>query len=314
MMMLAMVITVAESTCHFTIDSPDPLHGMVRAGGDFKAVTMDPKTATLTRCADLCCQADGCVAFSYNAPWTLTPGWMGCVVGKPCCSLKSTVTALVPNKWQMNITTGVINSRDPGTGKPAGVPEAFDCAVRKLAYDYARQVRPDKASFTAVFDALQLDTCNISRPFESVWRAPPVAPVTAVTTEQLEFFVSAERGNDTESGTIETPFATPKRGVTACRAAKSSSCVVTLRRGTYYLADSPLMIGADDSGLTIRSYAGERAELSGGMPLTGLEWKPANATRRAGTAAVFSAPFHSGNGALQSLRLRGSGRRVTRAR
>jgi hypothetical protein len=223
--------------------------------------------------------------------------------------LKSAVTALVPNKWPMNITSGVIAVIP--SGKPSGVPKAFDCAVRQLAYDYARQVRPDKESFVTAFDALQLDTCNVSRPSQKTWCAPPWGITVDATTP--EYFVSAERGDDAASGTIETPFATPHRGLNACRAAKSSSCMVTLRRGTYYL-DSPLLIGPDNSGLTLRSYTGERAELSGGVPLTGLQWKPANATGRAGTAAVFAAPFHSSKGAIHSMRLRGSGRRVTRAR
>ena len=66
--------------------------------------------------------------------------------------------------------------------------------------------------------------------------------------------------------------------------------------------------------ITIQSYEGEVAELSGGEPITGLEWTSANVTGRAGTAAVWSAPYDAGEAGLEAMRLRSTGRRVIRAR
>jgi len=51
---------------------------------------------------------------------------------------------------------------------------------------------------------------------------------------------------------------------------------VTLRAGRYVIRpDRPLVITAADSFLTLRSFAGEVAELTGAVPLDGLEWSRA---------------------------------------
>jgi hypothetical protein len=92
-----------------------------------------------------------------------------------------------------------------------------------------------------------------------------------------EYFVSVF-GDDSAAGTLTAPFKTPQRGVLACRiqretAADEAVCTVYLRKGLYSIkAEQPLTIAAADSFLTIQSYNGEVAELSGAVPLQGLEW------------------------------------------
>jgi hypothetical protein len=93
----------------------------------------------------------------------------------------------------------------------------------------------------------------------------------------------------------------------------------------YYLGDNPVQLTAADSGLTLRSYAGERAELSGGEPLTGLSWTRVNVTHLTGrtnatglaysngSIPIWAAPLRS-VGQLTAVRLRSTGRRVQRAR
>ena len=54
-----------------------------------------------------------------------------------------------------------------------------------------------------------------------------------------------------------------------------------LRAGTFYLGETgPLMLTPADSHVTFQSYPGEKAFLSGGIPLTGLDWTPVAAPTR----------------------------------
>ena len=309
----------AAAACNVTVDAATGKgfqQGQLRGGAYYKAVTAGPAAATAAGCAALCCQTDGCLAFSLNAPWSLagTGAGGGCVHGKNCCSLANSLGPMLNNTYPMNITTGVVKG-PPSDGKPPGANRSFDCAVRKLAYEYAKSLRPDKGEFSVVHDALQLLRCGAAlsggggggATGAPPARGPPPPPGS------VEYFVSTTDGSDGAAGSLAAPFATPQRGVTACRAASGGPCTVTLRGGTYYLGDSPVQLTAADDGLTLRSYAGERAELSGGEPLTGLSWSPATTTGRNGTAAVWAAPFRS-VGELAALRLRSTGRRLNRAR
>ncbi|MDP2572087.1 discoidin domain-containing protein [Vibrio penaeicida] len=78
-------------------------------------------------------------------------------------------------------------------------------------------------------------------------------------------------GNDNNSGTIESPFATlekAKRAVNLLLQQPGDDINVLVRGGTYYL-DSPLTFGPSDSGSTSRSityssYPGENVVISGG--------------------------------------------------
>ena len=98
----------AEPLCNHTIDSNDTLHGLVRAGDDLKCIS---GVATLDGCVSACCGEPQCQSFSYNDPWTLDSPYMGCTKGMPCCCLKDSVPPLEPNKWAMNISTGVVPPR-----------------------------------------------------------------------------------------------------------------------------------------------------------------------------------------------------------
>lgn len=102
--------------CNYSIDNPtDARHGHVRAGADFACLEMSAN-ATVDSCAAACCSAAGhrCKAFSYNAPWTLPKPYMaGCTLGRNCCCLKDAAPPPEPNKWQMNITSGLVTPPPP---------------------------------------------------------------------------------------------------------------------------------------------------------------------------------------------------------
>jgi hypothetical protein len=58
-----------------------------------------PGDNTASGCAAMCCADAQCKSFSFNAPWALNVSYMGCVHGKGCCCLKSSVPPLEPNSW-----------------------------------------------------------------------------------------------------------------------------------------------------------------------------------------------------------------------
>lgn len=93
----------------------------------------------------------------------------------------------------------------------------------------------------------------------------------------MDFFVAVD-GNDADRGTIDQPLKTLHRAVKLSRGAKAGEArTIHLRRGTHYL-DETLVLTPADSGreagpLTIRSYAGEKATVSGGRALA-CDWRP----------------------------------------
>jgi hypothetical protein len=305
-----------DTSCRFMVDAGTGQgfeKGVLRGGTYFRAVTpaTDPvASASVAGCAALCCATDGCLVFSLNAPWSLPSGSTEqCQQHQNCCSLASDLGPMRNNTYAMNITTGVVQV-PPSTGKPAGVNKSFDCAMRTLAYEYAKTLRPDRGSFRLVHDGLQLSGCGVALTGGVPTPTPARQPQAAV-----EYFVSVNGSDGGGSGTLASPWATPQHAIAACRSATAvgAPCTVTLRRGTYFLGDSPVQLTSADSGLTLQSYADESAELSGGEPLTGLAWRRAAVNSRNNGTTVWVAPFTSAD-ELTALRIRSTGKRVQRAR
>jgi hypothetical protein len=113
----------------------------------------------------------------------------------------------------------------------------------------------------------------------------------------------ATNGNDSWSGKLaapnaarpDGPFATIQKAQIAVRAAVSAgmtgNVIVYLRAGTYTLT-SPLSFGSPDSGkngytITWSGYPGERAIISGGVPITG--WTLYNSSNN-----IYRAPVGTG--------------------
>ncbi|MFC1718449.1 right-handed parallel beta-helix repeat-containing protein [Candidatus Poribacteria bacterium] len=95
------------------------------------------------------------------------------------------------------------------------------------------------------------------------------------------FYVSP-KGDDTNSGSMERPFATIVKARNAIREMKadqplSDPVTVMLRGGTYFL-DETIIFTQEDSGtkdypITYMAYPGERPVISGGREITG-SWEP----------------------------------------
>jgi hypothetical protein len=157
----------------------------------------------------------------------------------------------------------------PPTPAPAPTPlQKIDyCRVKSLAFSYAKKIMPGKDLGT-VFDALQLGTkCNMTYRYASSSKGGSFAKLPANA-----IYVDAEKGDDTKSGGLQDPVHTVFRALTISRTSPLRNQIF-LRAGTYYLA-STLELNSQDDGLAISSYPNERAVLSGGVLLAGLDFQP----------------------------------------
>lgn len=187
-----------------------------------------------------------------------------------------------------------------------------DCRLRyfTLSYiDFLAQSTVTGNWSQSAYDALQLDGCSfIQQPHYSQptgkpqWTEPEKERLSAhnaldgrpAASCQWEVFVSPD-GSDDNIGHIAAPLRSIHRALTLSRrvtrptpytyTATSPLACITLRAGTYYLGynasaantafDSrvgAIHLTPADSGLTIRSMAGESVTLSGGVPLT-VKWQ-----------------------------------------
>ncbi len=110
--------------------------------------------------------------------------------------------------------------------------------------------------------------------------APTLVAILSLACEApaADFFVSPT-GADTDPGSAEKPFATPRRAIEAVRALAAGGLKedvrVTFGGGTYEL-DSPLVFTPADSGtaahsITYAAAPGQTVVLSGGRRIAG--WK-----------------------------------------
>lgn len=90
---------------------------------------------------------------------------------------------------------------------------------------------------------------------------------------QTQFYVSPT-GNDKNSGSIKSPFRTITKAQEAARTA-NGDVTIYLREGVYRLSE-PIFFTPDDSNkdksLTLKSFPGEHATITGNQPLT-LKWE-----------------------------------------
>ncbi len=158
------------------------------------------------------------------------------------------------------------------SGTPGGVPLSFDCAGRYYAWQYGKQIQPRHGDFVELFDALQLAACNYTRPTPPKKRKYP--RYTTQIGAQCQFYISAESGSDSNDGSLQSPFQTIMKGVEATRNTRhndklmtpTTPCTLNLMEGTYYQSDTIVLTSAD-SYLTFQNYNGQRAVVSGGVPL-----------------------------------------------
>lgn len=138
-----------------------------------------------------------------------------------------------------------------------------DCAVRRLAYDYALQLQPARAPLRDVWDALQItQLCGDRAPFGPLGPGLFVSPKSCSMCDLVNaVFVDARRGQDRNPGTEAEPVATLAQALVLIRSTtnhgKSSSWSTILLRQGVHVINQTLLLTADDSGLVISNFPGE---------------------------------------------------------
>lgn len=115
------------------------------------------------------------------------------------------------------------------------------------------------------------------------------APAWAETEDTLmadgNILYVATTGDDSASGTINTPLATLTKAQQIAREQGAADTTIVVREGTYFF-DKPLELTAEDSGLTIQAFDGETVVFSGAQDLGRLTWTDYAADTRIKVAAV----------------------------
>ena len=152
---------------------------------------------------------------------------------------------------------------------PFNVDVSVDCAIRELAWSYAKKLQPKRGNFRSAFDALQLQNCNVSLPATKKQSPSDKGWSEAAA---LAFYCDCENGNDDNPGTIEKPVKTIMKAIELTRKAVTGvPKTVHVRKGTCYV-ESPIELSPLDSHLTISGYMQENVVISGGK-LYEFTWK-----------------------------------------
>eukprot|EP00930_Biecheleria_cincta_P022721 TRINITY_DN16550_c0_g1_i1.p1 TRINITY_DN16550_c0_g1~~TRINITY_DN16550_c0_g1_i1.p1 ORF type:complete len:805 (-),score=124.45 TRINITY_DN16550_c0_g1_i1:431-2791(-) len=148
-----------------------------------------------------------------------------------------------------------------------GVPASFDCAMRKLAYAYGKQLLPRMGAYEDLYYALDLNSPDCKETLDGPMPLPTQfeVPRHAIHVSPL--------GSDTGDGSEAQPLRSLQK---AADTAAALGRALVLRGGTHFLEET-LYLGPEHSGLVVTGYPGEKAEVSGGKKLKAI-WKPYNTT------------------------------------
>jgi hypothetical protein len=211
------------------------------------------------------------------------------------------------NAWTRTGNPGPTTFVNSGTA--GGTPRSFDCASRIFAWEFGKQLQPQRGQFLSLFDALQLGACNITRPEGTAmdeW-SPPKLPVSPGASA---FIVSLDGDDFRGDGTVAAPYRSLAAALSAARRAPAAVPRFILLRAGVHVLNATLQLGPSDSFTTIQNYAGEHATLSGGLRLQNLNWKPVRDNES--VPGMFSTRLPSSVRRVSGLRVRGH--RAVRAR
>ena len=199
--------------------------------------------------------------------------------------------------------------RDDGTwATPGGA--SFDCAMRKLAYAYGKQLLPQRGAFNELYEALGLNAdpnCTTALAAAADATAPG-AERAADALPPGAVYVDAARGDDGAAGDAARPLRTVQAA--ADRAGRGGT-VVLRSSATHFLA-APLRLGPQHSGLALRAHPDDPTPpvVSGGANLS-ASWEPYD-IGVAGANVYRASLAGQGVSAVPGLQIDGA--RATRAR
>ena len=193
--------------------------------------------------------------------------------------------------------------------------QSFDCKMRQMAMDFARKIQPFRSQehFQEIADALngaqEAQNCNVSAP-DMKNKHKEKAPTFPIPTKGNVFYVDANKGSNTNPGTIDKPFETIVKAIFSARAAGQYSTII-LRAGTFYQSEV-LELTSADKGLTIQNYPNEEVWISGGKVIT-PQWEKYDVDRSKNTN-IYKATFSKNITFLSIPGLRVNNKRAIRAR
>ena len=180
----------------------------------------------------------------------------------------------------------------------SATPADFDCSARALALDVAVQIQKHitDAQVRSIADALNGSPEAQCRNITASIRRPSSAgnPTSKVPLREDAIVASPSGDDSSGKGTLQEPLRSLEAAVALARHSRRRT--ITLRGGVYRLS-STLNLEAADSGLTVESYQGEPAVVSGAVELH-PSWMKANGTN----VWVTSVP---GNLSFAGLRVNG---------
>ena len=152
-------------------------------------------------------------------------------------------------------------------GKPILASTTVDCAVKTVAWKFAKILLPEYLDNQAVYDSFQLQNCGVERP-----QADPVLkrPEEKYIYPGKDLYVDGTNGDNSNDGSFEHPFKTILHAIQASRSIEGKR-VIYVRAGYYYI-ENPIVLSNVDEGLTITSYKNEEVIFSGAKKIN-VEWK-----------------------------------------
>ncbi len=95
------------------------------------------------------------------------------------------------------------------------------------------------------------------------WKPPSFS---VPESDRMIIYVDANKGSDSNSGSMSSPFKTISKAIEASRRTSDQSTTLILRKGTFYLTET-IQITPEENGLTIMNYHEEDVWISGARPI-----------------------------------------------
>ena len=173
----------------------------------------------------------------------------------------------------------------------------IDCAFRQLTINAVKALQPMDWPFASNWSALAAAALRMAAECSSSELAAVTAAVPQVAiplppsnikqaTCEWTAYVDGNNGDDSNSGSMSSPFKTVAFALGQSRLRTSYTACLYFRAGTYYLGETPpafygegflsqvgaIALNSIDSGLTLSAYKGETVVFSGGRLIT-PQWK-----------------------------------------
>ena len=160
---------------------------------------------------------------------------------------------------------------NPGT--PNGVDISFDCDIRQFTYEYGMNLQNRHGNFISLYDALQLNGCNVTKPINNKYKhngnINRYKLKHNIKADSCTYYIDPVNGNDSNTGTsINNALLTIDKGISVVRTNRidGEHCTINLLNGTFYQSDT-IYLNEKDSNLTIQNYGNDVVYISGGILL-----------------------------------------------